>query len=372
MNRLILLVMGLMSLTTGLSQSKGKKNFYLIVGTYTNRTSEGIYVYEFNSATGESKEVSVAPGLKNPSFLTIAPDGKHVYAVAENEPEGGVYAMQFDAKEGQLILLNEQLTKGAHPCYIDIDQASKFLVVSNYTGGSVSVLPVNADRSISALSQNIQHTGSSINPERQTSPHPHSSVFAPRDNDVFVPDLGQDKIIQYRLDPTTGTLKETGAVQAVAGSGPRHLVFHPNKKFAYVINELNATITAYQYGTTLTPIQTVKTLPDDFKDQNWCADIHLSPDGRFLYGTNRGHNSIVSYKVDPATGQLTFLERQDVHGKWPRNFMIDPTGNYLLVANQETDNIVIFKRDQKTGKLQFTGKEIKLSMPVCLRMVAKK
>ncbi|HNV29827.1 MAG TPA: lactonase family protein [Cyclobacteriaceae bacterium] len=371
MKHLILLFICLMSLTTGISQPKGK-NFYLIVGTYTNRTSEGIYVYEFNTTTGESKAVSVATGLKNPSFLTIAPDGKNVYAVAENEPDGGVYALQFDAKAGQLKLINEQLSKGAHPCYIDIDQKGKWLVLANYTGGSVSVLPVNSNKSIGELTQNIPHTGSSVNPERQTSPHPHSAVFAPRDNNVFVPDLGQDKIIQYQLDPATGTMKATGTIQAVAGSGPRHLAFHPNKKFAYVINELNATITAYQYGKTLTPIQTVKTLPDDFKEQNWCADIHLSPDGRFLYGTNRGHNSIVSYKVDPATGQLTFLERQDVHGKWPRNFMIDPTGNFLLVANQETDNIAIFKRDQKTGKIQFTGNEIKLSMPVCLRMIAQK
>ncbi len=371
MKHLILLFICLMSLTTGISQPKGK-NFYLIVGTYTNRTSEGIYVYEFNPSTGESKAVSVATGLKNPSFLTIAPDGKNVYAVAENEPDGGVYALQFDAKAGQLKLINEQSSSGAHPCYIDIDQKGKWLVLANYTGGSVSVLPVNSNKSIGATTQNIPHAGSSVNPERQTSPHPHSAVFAPAGNNVFVPDLGQDKIIQYQLEPAAGTLKATGSIQAVAGSGPRHLIFHPNKKFAYVINELNAAITAYQYGKTLTPIQTVKTLPDDFKEQNWCADIHLSPDGRFLYGTNRGHNSIVSYKVDPATGQLTFLERQDVHGKWPRNFMIDPTGNFLLVANQETDNIAIFKRDQKTGKLQFTGNEIKLSMPVCLRMIAQK
>lgn len=370
MKPLILIVICLMSLTAE-SQPKNRKNFYLIIGTYTNRTSEGIYVYEFNPTTGESKAISVAAGLKNPSFLTISPDGMNVYSVAENEPDGGVYALQFDAKAGQLKLINEQSSAGAHPCYIDIDQKGKWLVVSNYTGGSVSAYPVNANRSI-GVAQNVLHTGSSINPERQTSPHPHSAVFAPAGNDVFVPDLGQDKIIQYRLDPATGTMKTTGSVQAVAGSGPRHLVFHPNKKFAYVINELNATITAYQYGKTLTPIQTVKTLPDDFKEQNWCADLHLSPDGRFLYGTNRGHNSIVSYQVDATTGQLTFLERQDVHGKWPRNFMIDPTGNYLLVANQETDNIAIFRRDQKTGRLQFTGNEIKLSMPVCLRMIAQK
>jgi 6-phosphogluconolactonase len=371
MIRLILLFIFCMALTTGGAQPKGNKKFYLIVGTYTHRTSEGIYVYEFNPITGESKSVSVANGLKNPSFLTIAPDGKNVYAVAENEPDGGVYALQFDAKAGQLKLLNEQSSSGAHPCYIDIDQKGKWLVVSNYTGGSVSAYPVNPNKSV-GVAQNVSHTGSSVNPERQTSPHPHSAVFAPDGNDIFVPDLGQDKIIQYQLDPATGMIKASGSIQAVAGSGPRHLVFHPNKKFAYVINELNATITAYQYGKTLTPIQTVKTLPDDFKEQNWCADLHLSPDGRFLYGTNRGHNSIVSYKVDPATGQLTFIERQDVHGKWPRNFMIDPTGNYLLVANQETDNITIFKRDQKTGTLQYTGKEIKLSMPVCLRMVAQK
>lgn len=371
MNRLLLLSISIMSLTQAISQPKGKKTFHLIVGTYTTRTSEGIYVYEFDAATGEAKIMSVKSALENPTFLTISQDGKNVYAVAESEPDGGVYALQFDKKNGQLKLLNEQSTAGAHPCYIDIDQSGKWLTVANYTGGSVNVFPINANKSVGALTQNIPHTGSSVNPERQTSPHPHSAVFAPRNNDVFVPDLGKDKIIQYHLDKATGKMNVTGVIDAAAGSGPRHITFHPNRKFAYVINELNASITAYQYDKTLTPIQTINTLPDDFKGQNWCADIHLSPDGRFLYGTNRGHNSIVCYQVDAVTGKLTFVERLDVNGKWPRNFMIDPTGNYVLVANQETDNIAIFKRDQKTGKLQLTDKEIKVSMPVCLRMIAK-
>lgn len=360
-----------MATMQGIAQPKGKASFYLVVGTYTNRTSEGIYVYEFNTTTGETKKVSVATGLKNPSFLTVSPDGKQVYAVAENEPDGGVYALQFDNTKGQLKLINEQSSAGAHPCYIDIDPSGKWLAVANYTGGSVSVFPIQADKSVGKISHHISHTGSSINPERQTSPHPHSAVFAPHNVDLFVPDLGKDKIIQYHLDKATGKMSVVRTTDAIAGSGPRHITFHPNKKFAYVINELNASITVYQYDKTLTPTQTVNTLPDDFKDQNWCADIHLSPDGKFLYGTNRGHNSIVCYQVDATTGKLTFVERLDVNGKWPRNFMIDPTGNYLLVANQETDNIAVFKRDKKTGKLQLTDKEIKVSMPVCLRMIAK-
>jgi len=371
MIRLLLLSICLMAFTQTISQPKSKKTFHLIVGTYTNRTSEGIYVYEFNAGTGAAKAVSVASGLKNPSFLTVAPDGKNIYAVAENEPDGGVYALQFNSATGQLKLLNEQSSGGAHPCYIDMDHAGKRLVVANYTGASVSVLPVNENKSVGELLQNILHTGSSINAERQTSPHPHSAVFSPKNNDVFVPDLGQDRIIQYQVEKQTVTLKQVGFVQAEPGSGPRHLTFHPNQKFAYVINELNASITAYKYDKTLTPVQTVKTVPDDFTGKNWCADIHVSPDGLFLYGTNRGHDSIVCYKIDPATGQLTFVERQSVQGKWPRNFMIDPTGNYVLVANQETDNVAIFQRDKKTGKLAFTGKEIKVSMPVCLRMIEK-
>lgn len=370
MIRLLLIFLCLMSFTQTISQPKGKKTFHLLVGTYTNRTSEGIYVYEFNSFTGEVKPVSVASGLINPSFLTIAPDGKSVYAVAENEPEGGVYALQFNSATGQLKFMNEQSSGGAHPCYIDINKAGKTLVIANYTGASVSVLPVKGNKAVGELLQNIPHTGSSINPERQTSPHPHSAVFGPKNNDVFVPDLGQDRIIQYQVEKA-GTLKQVGFVQAEPGSGPRHLSFHPNHKFAYVINELNASITAYQYDKTLTPIQTIKTVPDDFTGKNWCADIHVSPDGLFLYGTNRGHDSIVCYKIDAATGQLTLVERQSVQGKWPRNFMIDPTGNFVLVANQETDNIAIFQRDKKTGKLTFTGKEIKVSMPVCLRMAEK-
>ncbi len=370
MIRLLLISICIMSFTQTISQSKGKKTFHLIVGTYTNRTSEGIYVYEFNARTGAVKSVSVASGLKNPSFLTVAPGGKNIYAVAENEPDGSVYALQFNSATGQLKLMNEQSSGGAHPCYIDIDHAGNRLVVANYTSASVSVLPVKENKLVGELLQNIPHTGSSINPDRQTSPHPHSAVFGAKNNDVFVPDLGQDKIIQYQLEKA-GTLKEVGFVQAEPGSGPRHLIFHPNQKFAYVINELNASIIAYQYDKTLIPIQTIKTLPDDFTGKNWCADIHVSPDGLFLYGTNRGHDSIVCYKIDPATGQLTFVERQSVQGKWPRNFMIDPTGNFVLVANQETDNITIFQRNKTTGKLTFTGNEIKVSMPVCLRMVEK-
>lgn len=371
MIRLFLLSIFIMSFTQTISQSKGKKIFHLIVGTYTNRTSEGIYVFEFNSGTGEVKAVSVTSGLKNPSFFTVSPDGKNIYAVAENDPEGSVYALQFNSATGQLKLINEQSSGGAHPCYIDIDHSGKTLVLANYTGASISVLPINGNKSVGELLQNIPQTGSSINQERQTSPHPHSAVFSPKSNYVFVPDLGQDKIIQYQLEKATGTLKEVGFVKAEPGSGPRHLTFHPNQKFAFVINELNASITAYRYDKTLTPIQTVKTLPNDFTGKNWCADIHVSPDGLFLYGTNRGHDSIVCYKIDPATGQLTFVERQSVQGKWPRNFMIDPTRNFVLVANQESDNIAIFRRDKSSGKLAFTGKEIKVSMPVCLRMIEK-
>ncbi len=371
MRLIIFLFILLMATTQGIAQPKGRSSFYLVVGTYTSKSSEGIYVYEFNALTGETKKVSVAMGLSNPSFLTVSPDEKYVYAVAENEPEGSVYALQFDKAKGQLKLLNEQSSAGAHPCYIDIDQSGKWLAVANYSGGSVSVFPINADKTVGTISQMIPHTGASVNAERQTSPHPHSAVFAPHHNNVFVPDLGKDKIIQYQLDKVTGKMNVVETIDGIAGSGPRHLTFHPNKKFGYVINELNASITVYQYNKTLTPIQTVNTLPDDFKNQNWCADIHLSPDGKFLYGTNRGHNSIVCYRVDATTGKLSLVERVDVNGKWPRNFMIDPTGNYVLVANQETDNIAVFKRDQKSGKLQLTDKEIKVSMPVCLRMMTK-
>jgi 6-phosphogluconolactonase len=263
-------------------------------------------------------------------------------------------------------------------------------LVGNYTGGNLSVLPINADGSLSAATQTINHEGSGPNKSRQEKPHVHSVNISPNNKDIFVPDLGIDKIVGYSLDAESGKLSpsNTTFTKVEDGSGPRHFTIHPNGKFAYVIQELASTVTGFNYiNGQLKPFQTISTLANDYKekDKNFCADIHISSDGKFLYGSNRfvdaGNkngvfatnnviDTIVIYSIDQKTGKLTYIENEPVLGKVPRNFMITPNGKFLLVANQETDNVVIFKRNSKTGKLTLTGKEIKVPVPVCLQMTS--
>lgn len=347
------------------TENKQADSPYLLIGTYTKRGSDGIYVYKFNEETGDFDSVSVATDVEDPSFLTIAPDKKHVYSVCETDG-GSVVAFSFD--NGKLTELNRAASGGAHPCYITTDHTGKWLFTGNYTGGSVGVLPILADGKVGEPIQIIQHEGNGPNAERQEKAHVHSVNVSPNNHDIFVPDLGIDKVMAYRLDEQTGKLTEGKSMVVSAGSGPRHFAFHPNGKYAYVIQELTGKITAFAYqDSVLTQIEEVSTLPKDFTGKNACADIHISPDGKYLYGSNRFYDTIVTFSIDEATGKLTQLSQTSVNGKVPRNFTISPNGKFVLVANQETDNIVIFKRDEKTGAITPTGKEIKLSMPVCLQ-----
>ena len=360
-----------------LAQKPSKKSintdFHLLIGTYTTGKSEGIYVYKFNVKTGEFTQESVAKGLKNPGFLTISPDAKHVYSVGEIEGGGAVYSFDFDKKTGILTQLNTQSARGDNPCHLDIDKTGKWVIVGNYSSGSLSVLPVEADGSLGKVTQTIQHQGRGLNESRQEKPHVHSINIAPNNVDIFVPDLGIDKIMTYSLDAKTGKLSDGNPAftKVKDGSGPRHFTLHPNGKFAYVIQELSGEVTAFGYKNgALTAIQSISTLPKDYKGGFSCADIHISPDGKFLYGSNRTIDNLVIYSIDPKTGQLTYVTHQSVLGKKPRNFVIDPTGNFVLVANQDSDNIVIFKRDALKGILTPTGKEIAVPNPVCLKMVS--
>lgn len=377
-----------------ISKSQSKDEQFLIVGTYTRpntkNPSEGIYVYKFNTNTGEFNAVSKAIGIKNPSFLAVSPDQKFVYSVGENDIDSFVYSFSFDKKSGSLTKLNTQSSGGAHPCHISIDKTGKWVLVGNYSGGNLSILPVEADGSLGKATQTINHEGKGPNTGRQEKPHVHSVNIAPNNRDIFVPDLGIDKIMTYSLDAKNGKLLEGKPAfrKLTDGSGPRHFTVHPNGKFAYVIQELSSTVTAFNYASgKLTPFQTITTLAKDFKDKNksFCADIHISPDGKFLYGSNRfvdaGNkngvfaptntiDTIVIYSIDQKTGKLTYIGNEPVLGKVPRNFMITPNGKFVLVANQETDNITIFKRDAKSGKLSPTGKKIEVPVPVCLKMVS--
>jgi len=359
------------------AQTPADYDQYLLIGTYTKKQSEGIYIYSFNSQTGAVKPVSITTGVDNPSYLAIAPDKKHVYSVNEVgvERTGSVSAFAFDNATGQLQFLNKQPSGGEGPCYINTDSAGTHVVVGNYAGGSLSVLPVQADGKVGAPLQTVQHTGSSVNKNRQEKPHVHCVEFS-RDNQyLYVPDLGIDKVGIYKYDPNSPLLLQEANPSYVPlppGSGPRHITFHTNGKWAYLIHELDGKVTVFKYDEgKLTPIQIVSTLPATFKGNISGADIHISPDGKFLYASNRSDlNNIVYYSIDQRSGKLLWKGQQSAGGKTPRNFMIDPSGNFLLVANQDSDNIVLFKRNQTTGAIKPTGEQIKVSMPVCLKMIA--
>jgi len=350
---------------------------YLFIGTYTSGKSEGIYVYRFNSATGEANQVSIASGVSNPSYLAISPSRKFLYAVNENggEQPGEVSAFAFDKKTGKLSFLNKQHSGGDSPCYVSVDKSGKWVVVGNYTGGNLSALTVNAHGLLEPSAQLIQHTGNSANKSRQEKAHVHATIFSPDYRYLIVPDLGMDKLMCYRFNPgqkkplmvTSNTI-----VSVPPGDGPRHVDFHPNGKYMYLIEEMSGTVAAYKYNNgRLSLIQRISSHPKDFSGEKGSADIHVSPDGKFLYASNRGDaNNIAIFSIDVATGKLSSIGYQSVLGKTPRNFIITPNGKYLLVANQESDNIVIFKRDMQKGLLTETGNQINIPNPVCLKMIS--
>ena len=347
------------------------------VGTYTSGKSEGIYLYRLNLSSGELKHVATTRGVKDPSYLALAPSRRFLYAVNEVEEfvgkkSGALSAFAIDRRTGELRLLNQQPSLGGAPCYVVVDQTGRFVLVANYVGGNVAVLSVSSDGRLGEATDLKQDVGSSINTERQEAAHAHCIVVDPTNRFAYLCDLGTDKIMVFRFDARRGKLvpNEKPWVQVKPGAGPRHLTFHPSGKYAFVVNELHATITAFvhdQVHGNLQEIQTVPTLPKDFTSANTSADIHVSPDGRFLYSSNRGHDSIAAFQISPRNGELTFVARESTGGKTPRNFAIDPTGAFLLAANQKSDNIVVFRLDQKTGRLSATGHVAEVPAPVCLK-----
>lgn len=354
-------------------------DFLVFIGAYTRREGLGIGVARFNSDTGELTTPELAVEITNPSFVALDPSLSHLYAVTEiNDYEGNtsgaLSSFDVDRSTGKLTFLNRQPTNGPGPCYVNIDSGGKNAVVANYNGGSVAVLPINADGSLEATSDFVQHVvGTGVNAERQAGPHPHSANLDLVTGRVYINDLGLDRIKSYELDSSTGKLSPAGLdVELHPGAGPRHFDFHPDGAHAYTINELDSTITAMDYDRAagrLTPTQTVSALPDGWSGSSTTADLHISPGGRFIYGSNRGHDSIVIYAIDSATGQLEYVGHESTRGNNPRNFAIDPSGRYLLAANQDSDNIVVFERDSETGTLTATGPEVSVSMPVCLKLV---
>lgn len=350
--------------------SQQSKEKFLIIGTYTSGGSDGIYVYKFNTETGDNSFVSSVK-TSNPSFLVVSPGNKYVYAVNEDAP-GHVTSFVFNRSNNMLLQKNQQPSQGMHPCYITIDKTGKWVVVGNYSSGTVAVYPVNKDGSLGKPTDSVQHEGSSVNSERQEAAHVHATVLNKNNKTLYVPDLGLDKVMMYNLDTKKGKLKEFEPpfVMTEAGTGPRHIDLHPNGKYAYLMEELTGAVSAYKIEKNgdLSLIQNISGLPRDFNGTIGSADIHVSPDGKFLYCSNRGEsNTIGIFSIDQSTGELKWIDHQSTLGKTPRNFNFDPSGNFLLVANQNSDEIIIFKRDKQTGLLTDTGKRINVSKPVCLK-----
>ena len=360
--------------------NQNNEAFRVYIGTYTIRKdqvrsgSEGIYVYHMDPSSGALKYASVANGGENPSFLAIHPEARYLYAVNELAPDGAVTVFSIDPNTGELTYLNQQPSHGGQPCHLSVDKTGRLVLVANYRTGSVSMFPIQNDGKLGEATDVVQHQGSSVNPQRQEGPHAHSINIDAANRYAFAPDLGIDKVMIYQLDLAHGKLKpnDQPSIQVKAGVGPRHFDFHPNRRYAYVINEIGSTITVFAYDETngtLAEIQTVSTLPEDFEGGSSCADVHVHPSGKYLYGSNRGHDSIVIFEIDDDTGALTYVGHESTQGKMPRNFAINPTGTFLLAANQDTDNIVTFRIDQGTGKLTATGHATEVPMPVCLKLI---
>lgn len=354
------------------------KDPVVFIGTYTQKEgsqSKGIYIYRMDASSGELTFAGEAPGVLNPSYLAIHPTQRFLYAANEvqmfgGQEGGGVSAFSINPTSGELHLLNAHSSAGKDPCYISIDRTGRFALVANYSSGNIAMFPIQPDGQLGSAAAVIQHNGSSIDPVRQDKPYAHCILPDPANHFVFATDLGADKLLIYELDLTEGTLSPHREINIRPGAGPRHVIFHPNAPYLYLINELNSTLVVYRYdgqSGNVEEIQTISTLPEGHAGQNLCADLHIS--GRYLYASNRGHDTIAWYALDPDTGQLTYQGEVSSGGKYPRNFAIDPDGSFLLAANEQSNNIVVFRIDGITGGLSQTGYEVELSYPVCLKFM---
>jgi 6-phosphogluconolactonase len=349
------------------------QNYPLFVGTYTGKSSKGIYWLDFNSQTGMASLVSSTDSASNPSFICVAPSGKYLYSVNEdgNKEHGHISAYAINSKTKSLDFINKVPSNGDHPCFVAINKKANWLVAANYSSGSLASFSVNPNGSINESTQKIVHTGSGPNKQRQASPHVHATFFGPNFSSVWAPDLGSDKISVYDFNDKAAEPLSSSAVHemiSTPGSGPRHLTFSPNNMFVYVIEELTGAVSAYTIkGKQATLIQNIKTHPQNVQSIFGSADIHITPNGKFLYASNRGEeNNLAIFSIHPITGKLTNIGYQSVSGIGPRNFTIDPTGQYLLVANQITNNIVTFYINQATGLLKELPTKINIPNPVCL------
>jgi 6-phosphogluconolactonase len=352
------------------------KSWAVYFGTYTGPKSKGIYRSTFDPADGKLGAPELASTLANPSFLAVHPSRALLYAACEVSDFGGknagaVSALAIQPGSGKLTLLNRQSSQGPGPCHVSVDRGGRFVLVANYGGGSIACLPIQSYGRLGAATSVVQHQGSGPNRRRQEGPHAHQILADPEGNFIFVPDLGLDKILVYRLDRSAGTLliNDPPSGATAPGAGPRHLAFLPDSRFAYAIDELDSTVTVFRYVAargSLQALQSVSTLPPGFHGQNHPAEVAVHPSGKFLYASNRGHDSIAIFSIDAASGKLRPIGHQPTLGKEPRHFGIDPSGKYLLAANQNSDNVVVFRIDAATGLLHPTGQSLAVPSPVCI------
>jgi 6-phosphogluconolactonase len=379
----LLLFILLLTVFSASAAPPARSGKYLVyVGTYTGEgaKSKGIYAFRYDAATGQVAPLGLAAETTNPSFVAAHPNGKFLYAVNEvgdykGPNSGGVSAFSIDRATGKLTFLNELPSRGADPCYITVDRTGKFVLVANYTGGSVIVYPILEDGRLGEASAFVQHTGHGPNAERQEGPHAHSIDLSRDDRFAYVDDLGLDELLVYKFDAAKGSLtpNDPPFAKLDPGAGPRHFALRPDGKFAYVVTEIGRNVTVFSTDAsrgTLHRVQTVTTLPTDFTGRNDDAEIEVLPSGKFLYASNRGHESIAVFAIDSRKGTLTTVEIASTQGKEPRSFEIDPTGTRLFAANQKSDNIVVFKIDARTGKLTPTGQVLDVGSPVCVKFVA--
>jgi 6-phosphogluconolactonase len=373
-------LLGLLTATvfsgTGVSSDvPASSHYYIYVGTYTGPNSKGIYAFRYDASQLALEPLGVVGEMPRPSFLALSPDRRFLYAVSElgndGKSEGYVYAFAIEPATGKLAFLNRQPSGGGGACHLVVDKSGKFLLVANYGSGSAASFPLKLDGSIGDRISKIQFEGSGPNAGRQRGPHAHAVVLSPDNRFVFVPDLGTDHVQILRFDSSNGSLaRNTPAKVAVkAGAGPRHFTFSPDERFAYLLGEMGSLVVAFRYDSStggLTEIQSASTLPDGFTGENNSAEIVVDPGGRFLYASNRGHDSIAVFSIDRKTGKLERTQIESAQGRTPRNFTIDPIGRHVLVAGQDSNRIALFNRDAQTGKLTFVGKSVDVPSPVCL------
>ena len=357
-----------------LPASTPAREFLVFFGTYTGPKSQGIYVSRFDSATGKLAAPQLAAETQSPSFLVPHPNGRFLYAVGEasavgDKGQGGVMAFLIEPG-GKLKALNTQPSGGAGPCHLAVDAKGRFVFTANYGSGSVAALPILADGSLGAPAATVQHAGSSVNPQRQTGPHAHCVNLLPDERFLLACDLGLDKLMVYRVGESARALTENDPpfCALAPGSGPRHLAFGRNGKFVYVVNEMGSSVTVLAYDAkhgTLNETQTTSTLPEKWPGKSTCAEIAVHPSGKFVYASNRGHDSVAVFAVNRKTGALSLVEHAPTQGQTPRHFALDPAGDWLLAENQASDSVVVFRVNTKTGALTATGQKVAVPAPVC-------